>query len=549
MGRRAPGDGALTAIAGPAERLRADPPRGALGALIGTDHKSVALRTIVAAFCFFIAGGVLALLMRLELAEPGMQITSRDGYNQLFTMHGSTMIYLFITPLALALGMYLVPLQVGAAEIAWPRLNALGFWLFVGGGLVMWSSFFSRNGAGKATWIGIDPLSSTPWTPGTGMDLWCAGVALTAVGALLPAACILATIATRRAPGMTMLRLPVFSWTMVATTLMVLTAFPALVAAMGLLLLDRHGADIFRSPGGPGSYQHLFWFYGHPVVYVVFFPFVGAVGEVIATFSRRRFFGYPIFVVSILTFAALSMAVWGHHMFTTGQTADRYFSLTSTALAVPAGLEYLALIGTMFGGALVLRTPMLFALGFLALFLVGGLSGIWVASPPLDYQEHETYVIVAHFHYTLMGGSAFGLFAGLYYWFPKFTGRLLGEGLGKTHFWLMAIGTNLTFFPMFFVGEDGMLRRVADYTPADGWQTLNTLETVGSWVLALSILVFLVNFALAFLRYPDAGPDPWGAQTLEWATGSPPPRLNFDGPLPPVRSAQPLMDLRGVPAG
>jgi cytochrome c oxidase subunit I len=537
----------MSALAERVERVRSDPPRGLLGALIGTDHKSVALRTVVAAFGFFAAGGVLALLMRLELAEPGMQLTSRDGYNQWFSMHGSTMIYLFVTPVALALGTYLVPLQVGAAEIAWPRLNLLGFWLFAGGGIVMWSSFLSRDGAGKATWIGIDPLSSRPWTPGSGMDLWCAGVAIAAVGAMLMAACILATVATRRAPGMTMLRLPVFSWTMVATTLMVLTSFPALVAAMGLLLLDRHGVAVFHSPGGPGSYQHLFWFYGHPVVYVMFFPFVGAVGEVIATFSRRRFFGYPAFVVSILTFAALSMAVWGHHMFTTGQTADRYFSLTSTALAVPAGLEYLAMIGTMIGGALVLRTPMLFALGFLALFLIGGLSGIWVASPTLDYQEHDTYVVVAHFHYTLMGGSIFGLFAGLYYWFPKFTGRLLGEGLGKAHFWLLVIGTNLTFFPMFFVGEDGMLRRVADYTRADGFQTLNSVETAGSWVIALAMLVFLVNFALAFLREPGAGPDPWGAQTLEWATSSPPPRHNFDGPLPPVRSAQPLMDLAGVP--
>jgi cytochrome c oxidase subunit 1 len=411
----------------------------------------------------------------------------------------------------------------------------------------MWSGFLSRNGAGKATWIGIDPLASTPWTPGSGMDLWCAGVLLANVGAMLMAACILATVAGRRAPGMTMLRVPVFTWTMVATTLMVLTSFPAVVLAMALLLLDRHGVDIFHSAGGPAAYQHLFWFYGHPVVYVMFFPFVGAVGEVIATFSRRRFFGYPIFVVSILTFAALSMAVWGHHMFTTGQAADRYFSLTSTALAVPAGLEYVALIGTMIGGALVLRTPMLFAIAFLAQFLVGGLSGIWIASPALDFQEHDSYVIVAHFHYTLMAGSVFGLFAGIYYWFPKVTGRLLGEGLGKLHFWLLAIGTNLTFFPMFFVGEDGMPRRVADYTKADGFQTLNGVATAGSWLIALGILAFLLNVALASLRAPDAGPDPWGGQTLEWATGSPPPRHNFDGVLPPVRSAQPLMDLAGVP--
>jgi cytochrome c oxidase subunit 1 len=342
---------------------------------------------------------------------------------------------------------------------------------------------------------------------------------------------------------MTMLRLPPFTWTMVATTLMVLTAFPAVVLAMAFLLADRHGASIFHGPGGPEAYQHLFWFYGHPVVYVMFFPFVGAVAEVIATFSRRRFFGYPVFVVSILTFAALSMAVWGHHMFTTGQTANRYFSLTSTALAVPAGLEYLALVGTMVGGTILLRSPMLFAIGFLVQFLVGGLSGIWVASPPLDYQAHDSYIVVAHFHYTLMAGSVFGLFAGVYYWFPKVTGRLLGERLGKVHFWLLALGTNLTFFPMFFVGQDGMPRRIADYRPADGWQTLNSIETVGSWIIALGLLAFALNVALAFVRRPDAGPDPWGAQTLEWATSSPPPPGNF-GVLPPVRSAQPLLDAR-----
>lgn len=519
-------------------------PRGVVGALVGTDHKSVAARTLVVAFLYFAAGGVLALLMRLELARPGMQVTSRDAYDQMFTMHGSTMIYLVVAPAAIALGTYLVPLQVGARAIAWPRLNLLGFWVYAGGGVVMWSSWLSRNGAGKASWVGTDPLSDTPWTPGSGMDLWCAGVMVATVGLILMAACVLATVAGRRAPGMTMLRLPPFTWTMVATTLMVLTAFPAVVLAMALLLLDRHGVDVFQSPGGPQAYQHLFWFYGHPVVYVMFFPFLGAVAEVIATFSRRRFFGYPVFVVSILTFAALSMAVWGHHMFTTGQTANRWFSLTSTALAVPAGLEYLALIGTLAGGALVLRTPVLFALGFLVQFLIGGLSGIWVASPPLDYQAHDSYIVVAHFHYTLMAGSVFGLFAGIYYWFPKVTGRLLGERLGRWHFWLLALGTNLTFFPMFFVGNEGMPRRVADYRHADGWQTLNSLETAGSWIIALGLAAFVLNLALTALRRPVAGPDPWGAQTLEWATSSPPPPENFAGPLPPVRSPQPLLDAR-----
>jgi cytochrome c oxidase subunit 1 len=528
----------VSALAAPA------PPRGMLAALTGVDHKSVAARTLVAAFGFFVAGGVLALLMRLELAQPGMQITSRDGYAQMFSMHGSTMIYLFVTPAALAFGMYLVPLQLGAPDIAWPRLNLAGFWLFLGGGLVMWSGMFARNGGGKAGWIGIDPLAETPWTTGSGMDLWCAGVLLANVGLLIIGGCILATVAGRRAPGMTMLRLPPFTWAMVATVLMVLTAFPAVILAMALLLIDRHGGGVFHGPGGPAAYQHLFWFYGHPVVYVMFFPFVGAVAEVVATFSRRRFFGYPGFVISMLLFAALSMAVWGHHMFTTGQTANRYFSLTSHLLAIPAGLEYVALVGTMIGGSILLRTPMLFAVGFMVQFLVGGLSGIWIASPPLDYQENDSYVIVAHFHYTLMAGSVFGLFAGIYYWFPKVTGRMLGEALGKAHFWLLAIGVNLTFFPMFILGNDGMARRVADYRASDGWQDLNTLETIGAFVILAGIIAFFLNVALAMLRAPGAGPDPWDAQTLEWATSSPPPRHNFDAALPAVRSAQPLLDAK-----
>jgi cytochrome c oxidase subunit I len=520
------------------------PPRGLLATLTGVDHKSVATRTIVAALGFFVAGGVLALLMRLELAAPGMQVTSRDGYDQLFSMHGSTMIYLFVTPAALAFGMYLVPLQVGASDIAWPRWNLGAFWLFVGGGLVMWSSLLSRNGGAKAGWVGLDPLSSTPWTPGSGMDLWAAGVILVTAGQIVMAGCLLATVAGRRAPGMTMLRVPPFTWAMVATVLMVLTAFPALLVAMALLLVDRHGGDVFDSPGGPLAYQHLFWFYGHPVVYVMFFPFVGAVAEVVATFSRRRFFGYAGFVVSMLLFAALSMAVWGHHMFTTGQAANRYFSLTSTMLAIPAGLEYVALVGTMIGGTILLRAPMLFAVGFMVQFLVGGLSGIWTASPALDYHANDSYVVVAHFHYTLMAGSVFGLFAGVYYWFPKVTGRRLGERLGKAHFWLLAIGTNVTFFPMFILGEDGMARRVADYRASDGWTGINTLETVGAFVILAAVIAFFANVALSLLRAADAGPDPWDAQTLEWATASPPPRHNFDEALPPIRSAQPLLDAK-----
>jgi cytochrome c oxidase subunit I len=311
---------------------------------------------------------------------------------------------------------------------------------------------------------------------------------------------------------------------------------------MALLYIDRHFGGVFEGGGGAISYQHLFWFYGHPVVYVMFFPFVGAVAEVVATFSGRRFFGYRAAVLALLVFAAISMSVWAHHMFATGQVENKYFALTSTLLVLPAGIEYLDMVATMIGGSIRLRTPMLFALGFLLQFLVGGLSGIFVASPPLDYHVHDTFVVVAHFHYTLFAGSLFGFFAGVYYWFPKVTGRMLGEGLGKLHFWLMVVGANLTFLPMFFLGNDGMVRRIADYTPQTGWQDLNGVATLGSYVIAISIAVFLVNLLRSLRHGTVAGDDPWTGQTLEWATTSPPPRHNFDR-LPPVRSYAPLLDL------
>jgi cytochrome c oxidase subunit 1 len=523
------------------------PLRGVAGYLFGTGHKSVAVRTFATGFVFFLAGGVLALLMRSELAAPGMQVTSRDGYNEMFSMHGSTMIYLFVTPVALSLGTYFVPLQVGAAEIAAPRVNLLGFWLYVLGGLVTWSSWLASNGAAADGWTAEFPMSDTVNLPGAGMDLWIVGVSLATVGALIFAACQLATIVARRAPGMTLLRMPVFTWAMLATCIMTVASFPSLLGAMGGLLLSRHGVDVYPGAGGSAAYQHLFWFYGHPVVYTMFFPFVGAALEVIATFSRRRVFGYKGIALSLLAFAALSSAVWGHHMFTTGEVSNLYFSLTSTMLAVPAGMEYVSAVGTMIGGALVFRAPMLFAIGFFVQFLIGGLSGIYVGSPPLDYHAHDTYFVVAHFHYTLFAGSVFGLFAAVYYWWPKVTGYMLGERLGRLHFALLVVGTNLTFFPMFLLGYDGMPRRIADYADSEGWKTDNVLATVGSYVVALAMLVFVCNLVVSWLRTEPAGPDPWVAQTLEWATSSPPPRWNFEGPLPPVRSAEPLMDLRGVP--
>ena len=521
------------------------PTRGPAALLGSTDHKRLGVTIGVTAFVFFLAAGVLALLMRTELAAPGMQLMSKDTYNQFFTLHGSAMIYLFMTPLALAAGVYLVPLQVGAAEIAGARFVVGAYWIYLVGGLAMFSGFLTDHGAARAGWFSYTPLSTEQYTPGVGMDLWTVGVALAVLAPIVWAACILATIARRRAPGMTMLRMPPFTWSVLASVLMVLFSFPVLVVAMGLLYMDRLGVTIYGGgSGGALAWQHLFWFYGHPVVYVMFFPFVGMVAEVASTFSRRRFFGYTALVGSLLLFSALSMSVWSHHMFATGHVANKYFSLTSTALIVPAGVEYFDIIGTMLGGAILLRTPMLFAIGFLLQFLIGGMSGIFTGSPPLDYHVTDSYFVVAHLHYVLFAGSFFGFFAGLYYWWPKITGKLLREGLGKLHFGLMFVGTNVTFFPMHVLGIEGMPRRVADYPRSSGWQAPNLVETIGSYLIALSILVFLWNVWTTLRSRVGAPDDPWEGQTLEWATSSPPPRFNFTAPLPPIRSYAPLFDLR-----
>ena len=383
-----------------------------------TDHKRVALNIGVVAFAFFIAGGVLALVMRTQLAADG-GVVSQDTYNQLFTMHGSTMVYLFVVPVALSAGLYLVPLQVGAAEVAGPRVALAGLWLLVCGGVTMWAGFLTSGGAAKASWWGFDPLSDLPHSPGSGMDLWIYGVIMATVAEMLWAGCVIVTALRRRAPGMTLMRMPVFTWTMVVTCLMVVFAFPALLVALGLLWAQRHVGGVLVGDSGEVAYQELFWFYGHPVVYVMFFPFVGMVGEIIATFSGRRFFGYPAFVIALLAFSGLSMTVWGHHMFTFGQVTNKYFSLTSTALIVPAGIEYFDFLGTIWRGKLRFTTAFLFALAFLVQFLIGGLTGEILASPPLDYGLNMSYFVVAHFHYTIFAGSAFGLFAGITTGFPS----------------------------------------------------------------------------------------------------------------------------------
>jgi cytochrome c oxidase subunit I len=519
------------------------PPGGLLAWVATTDHKRIALRMAVVSFGFFLIGGIFALVMRSELADPGLQLVGRDTYNQLFTMHGSTMIFLVLTPLALALGVYLVPLQIGAADIAAPRVTLAGHWFVVVGGLTMYSSFLTDHGAGKAGWTAYYPLSGDSATPGTGMDLWVVGVILVGAGLTLVAGCILATIIRLRAPGMTMLRLPVFSWTMLATVLMVVMSVPVLAVGMALLLADRLGASVYESSGGPIAYQNLFWFFGHPAVYVMFFPFLGITADVVATFARKRFTGYRPLILALIVFTGLSMSVWAHHMFTTDQVANKYFSLTSTALVVAAGTEYFAIIATLIGGSILLRTPMLFALGFFLQFLIGGLSGVILASPPLDYHAHDSYFVVAHFHYTLFAGSLFAGFAAAYYWFPKWTGAMLRDSLGKVHFALIVLGTNLTFFPMFLLGYDGMPRRVADYASDAGFTDLNRLSTLGSYLIALGVAVFLYNLFVSLRKREPAGDDPWEGHSLEWATSSPPPRYNFRS-LPAITSHAPLLDRR-----
>jgi cytochrome c oxidase subunit 1 len=527
----------------------AEPGRGP-GAIVGwlasTDHKRIGLLTLGTSIVLLLVAGGLAMAIRGQLTQPQLEVLTNDQYNQFFTIHGSAMIYLVMTPFAIGLGLYLVPLQIGAPNVAAPRTTMLSYWLYLAGAVTMLSGFLADSGAADHGWYSYPPLASSRFTPGQGVNLWIIGVTVVALGMLLMAGTVLWTVLLHRARGMTMLRMPLFSWSIVATNLMVIGSFPMLLVAVGILALGRVRPDIFTENVWNIGYQHVFWFFGHPVVYVMFFPFVGAVIEVLATFAGRKFFGYKPTVVSLLLFAALSMSVWGHHMFTTGQVSSKYYSFTSIALIVPAGIEYFGMLATVVGGRLRFPTPMLFALAFIVQFLVGGLTGIMVGTPALDYQFQDSYVLVGHWHYTLAAGSLFGLFAGLYFWFPKATGRMLREGLGKAHFWLWFVGTNLTFLPFFWLGMDGMPRRIPTYLPGDGFTTENVISTIGAGLLAVGALAFMANLVVSLGRPRYAPPDPWQAHTLEWATSSPPPRLNFSEryPVPPIPSFAPLLDLR-----
>lgn len=458
-------------------------PGSFVGWLTSTDHKRIGLLTLGTSLVMMLVAGGLALTIRAQLAQPQLNVLSNDRYNQFFTMHGSMMIYLVMTPFAIGIGLYLVPLQIGAPNVAAPRSTMFAYWLYLTGAIAMLSGFFTDSGAADQGWYSFMPLATSRYTPGMGVNLWIVGVALAGLGMLLMAGTVLWTVLLMRAPGMTMLRMPMFSWSIVVTNLMVIGAFPFLLAADGIIAVGRVRPDLFTQNVWNIGYQNVFWFFGHPVVYVMFFPFVGAVAEVLSTFAGRRFFGYKAFVVSQLLFAALSMTVWGHHMFTTGQASNDYYSLTSIALVIPAGIEYFDFLATVVGGRLRFPTPMLFALAFIPQFLIGGLTGIMVGTPALDYQMTDSYFIVAHWHYTLAAGSLFGLFAGVYFWWPKATGRILHEGLGKVHFWLWLVGTNLTFLPMFWAGLHGMPRRIPTYLPQDGLTIENFVSTIGAGVL------------------------------------------------------------------
>jgi len=527
---------------------------GLVGWVTTTDAKKIGILYMVTAFVFFLVGGALALVMRYELARPGLDVLDVPTYNQLFTMHGSIMMFLFAVPMAFGLANYLVPLHIGAPDMAFPRLNALSYWLFVGGGLTMVSGFLTSRGAADFGWTGYAPLSDAAHSPGAGADLWLVALIVTGVSTVLTAVNLTTTILTLRAPGMTMFRMPIFTWNMLIVSAMVLLAFPVLTSSLALLYADRHlGSHFFDASGGgqPVLWQHLFWFFGHPEVYIVALPFFGVVTEVIPVFSRKPLFGYKGFVLATLAIASLSTAVWAHHMFSTGAVNLPFFSGMTFLIAVPTGVKIFNWIATMWKGHLTFETPMLFCLGFLLVFLVGGLTGPMLAAPPFDFAVTDTYFVVAHMHYVLFGTAVFGLFAGMYFWFPKFTGRRLNEPLGKIHFWLTLVGFNLTFWPQHLMGLRGMPRRVADYDSDMGLRWLNLVSSIGSAVVGVSVLVLLVNLWVTRKARP-AGDDPWEGNTLEWATSSPPPEHNFER-LPPIRSERPMFDLRqareSVPSG
>ena len=514
--------------------------------LSSTDHKIIGHLYLITSFFFFLCAGVMALLIRIQLLGPNQHVISDQQYNELFTMHGTIMLLLFATPLFVGFANELLPLQIGSPDVAFPRLNLLSYYMFTFGGLILLASFLSPGGSAAFGWYAYSPLTSAIYSPGIGADMWIMGLTLSGLGTILSGVNFVTTIFCMRAPGMTMFRMPMFTWNALLTSMLVLMAFPVLAAALLVLEIDRRmGSHVFdASSGGAIMWQNLFWFFGHPEVYILALPFFGIATEIIPVFSRKPLFGYKTLIAATIAIAGLSMTVWAHHMFTTGAVLLPFFSFMTFLIAVPTGVKYFNWIGTMWRGQLTFEPPMLFTIGFLITFLFGGVTGIILASPPLDFAVSDSYFVVAHFHYVLAGTVLFEMFAGFYFWWPKMTGKMLNSRIGKIQFWVMFIGFNMTFLVQHWAGVEGQVRRTANYPLLPGnVTTLNVISTVGSWLLALSVLMFFWNIYITWRHgVKVTEEDPWGySSSLEWATSCPPPRHNFYR-IPRIRSERPAFE-------
>ena len=521
--------------------------------ITSTDHKTIGYMYLITSFLFFLIGGVMALLIRAQLFAPGLEIVpTEEQYNQLFTMHGTIMLLMFATPLFAGFANVLMPLQIGAPDVAFPRLNALAFWLFTFGSLMAVAGFLTPQGAASFGWFAYTPLSTSAFSPGIGGNLWVLGLGMSGFGTIMGGVNFITTIITMRAPGMTMFRMSIFTWNVLITSLLVIIVFPVLAAAFFGLAIDRiFGGHIYDpANGGAVLWQHLFWFFGHPEVYIIALPFFGIVSEVFPVFSRKPIFGYNTLVGATIAIAALSVTVWAHHMYVTGTVLLPWFSLMTMLIAVPTGVKIFNWIGTMWRGSITWESPMLWAFGFLVTFTFGGLTGVILASPPLDFHISDTYFVVAHFHYVVFGTVVFAMFSGFYFWWPKWTGKMLNDRLGHVHFWMLFIGFHVTFLVQHWLGVVGMPRRYYTYLVEDGFTWMNQLSTIGSMILGLSMIPFLWNVWITARTAPKVEvDDPWGTgRSLEWATSCPPPRHNFTS-IPRIRSESPAFDLHHPNAG